>query len=153
MRRIKHTLLIVLLGAAPLLAPAPARALQLIQNFGFDTGTAGWAPCCGGVGTVTWDATQDAYGSQLSGSGKLAHTANPPVDEIGLSRCLGGPDVAPGTKLVAGMKLRFAAGESATGPALILVRFMSGANCAARCSPASAEGSTRPTSSAAPGSA
>ena len=106
-----------------------ARALQLISNFGFDTDLSTWGGCCLGTGTVDQDPAIDFHGSGQSGSVRLSHTTGLPAPALVVSKCLTGSDVAPGTKLYYGTKLRFASGESTTGLARIAIRLQSGASC------------------------
>jgi hypothetical protein len=111
----KRVLVGLTLAGALLLERSAARALQLLSNFGFDTGLAGWATCCNGSGTATWDGSLDNFGSALSGSTKLVHTAALPSSPLLLTRCLSGPDITPGKQLWNGMRVRFAPGESTLG--------------------------------------
>jgi RTX calcium-binding nonapeptide repeat (4 copies) len=107
----------------------PAHALQLLANFGFDTGLTGWTTCCAGTGTAAWDGSQDHFGSASSGSTKLVHTAALPSSPRVLTRCLSGPDVTPGKQLLFGMRARFAPGESTLGQAGIALYFHTGPGC------------------------
>lgn len=129
MRTVK--LIIILLASLAVLSldAGTARALQLIDNFGFDTSITGWSTCCSGLGVASWDATQDVHGSSRSGSAKLAHTAALPANSLRLSMCISGPDVAPGTQLVYGGRLRFPTGQTATGLATVAVGFFASAGC------------------------
>jgi Ca2+-binding RTX toxin-like protein len=129
MRTTRITTALLTLVLTLVLDAGTARALQLVGNFGFDTGIAGWSTCCNGTGTETWDGSLDHFGSALSGAVKLTHTAALPSGSLVLSTCLSGPDVAPGTQLFFGMHVRFAPGESTTGQAAVAVDFRTGPSC------------------------
>lgn len=132
MRTVKRTMLTLTVGVLLLCEASAAHALQLVSNFGFDTALTTWDWCCGATGTVSWDATQDGFASDLSGSAKLVHTepddGNP--SSLFVTKCLSGPDIAAGKQLFFGMKARFAPGESTGGQAYIAVEFRSEPACA-----------------------
>lgn len=133
MRTATSTLIGLTLGTALLLSAPPARAQQMVSNFGFDTGTATWASCCGGTGTVTWEGTRDATGSTLSGSARLSHTdAYDGMAETSLflTKCLTGPGLVPGNKLFFGMKARFEDGQATLGRAYVSIDFRPDSGCA-----------------------
>jgi Ca2+-binding RTX toxin-like protein len=130
MRIAKCALLPMALGSILFTAP-PARAQQMISNFGFDTGILTWDACCGGTGTVQWDGTLDATGSARSGSARLVHNDVFDGTETALfvTRCLGGPNLTAGKKLFFGMKARFAEGESTVGRTYLALEFRPEAGC------------------------
>ena len=133
MRIAKSTLLTLAFGSILLLGARPARAQQMISNFGFDDGLATWDTCCGGTGTVGWDGTLDAAGSSLSGSARLVHTDE--YDGLSetalfLTKCVSGPNLTAGKKLVFGMKARFEEGETTLGHAYLAIEFRGDPSCA-----------------------
>ncbi|HZR83968.1 MAG TPA: calcium-binding protein [Candidatus Binatia bacterium] len=108
-----------------------AHALELLPNGKFDAGIDTWFACCGGTGTVSFDAGRDASGSDLSGSAKLVHTeaAGQTETALFLSRCIEGPDVQPGKQLFFGATVRFAARNTADGKAYISLEFRDAPAC------------------------
>ncbi len=132
MRIAKHALLSLAVGSMVLLAAPPARAQQLLSNFGFDTGLTAWATCCGGTGTVDWDGTRDARDSTLSGSVRLVHTdLFDGISETALfvRQCVDASALAAGTKVFFGMKARFEEGETTLGRAYLSVNFDDQSDC------------------------
>lgn len=129
MKRIPVVLALLASLVVPALEAGTAHALQLIPNFGFDAGLSGWSSCCDGTGTAGWDGSQDRLGSALSGVAKLTHTAALPAGGLSLFLCLSGPDVAPGAKLLFGMRTRFAEGQTATGQAGIALDYRTAPDC------------------------
>jgi hypothetical protein len=131
MRTAKLILMAVIVSTLLGAAPRPARALQLVTNWGFDAGISSWDTCCSGTGTVAWNGALDHFGSAQSGSAHLTHTEayDPDGTALFLTRCLTGPDIAPGKQLVFGMSARFAPGESTVGQAYVAVDFRQKADC------------------------
>lgn len=131
MRITKYAVLALALGSI-LLADRPARAQQMLSNFGFDKGALTWDTCCGATGTVAWDATLDAMGSAKSGSARLVHSdVYDGLSETALflTKCVGGPNLAVGKKLFFGMKARFADGEDTLGRAYLAIEFRPESGC------------------------
>ena len=133
MRTATSTLIRLTLGTALLLCSGPARAQQMVSNFGFDTGTLSWDTCCGATGLVTWNGSQDAMGSALSGSARLSHTDvydGMSETALFLTKCLGGPGLVAGNKLFFGMKARFEEGQDTLGHAYVQIDFRPEPGCA-----------------------
>jgi hypothetical protein len=131
MRTAKLILTTLTLGTVLCATPHPAQALQLVTNWGFDTGITTWAGCCGATGTTTWDGTQDRFGSALSGSARLTHTQvfDGSPSSLFLTKCLTGADIAPGKQLVFGMRARFAPGEATAGQTYFALDFRPETDC------------------------
>ena len=81
---------------------------------------------------MTWEGTQDAMGSALSGSARLSHTdVYDGMSETSLfvTKCLTGPGLVAGNKLFFGMKARFAEGQTTLGHAYISLEFRPEPGC------------------------
>lgn len=132
MRTATSALIGLTLGTTLLLGASPARAQQMVTNFGFDDGTQTWDSCCGGTGNVTWEGTRDAMGSALSGSAHLSHTDvydGMSETSLFLTKCLTGPGLVAGNKLFFGMKARFEDGQDTLGRAYVSIDFRPESDC------------------------